>query len=44
VPAPSVADVMEEARRSYDGPMVAGEDLMRFEVGDTVSVQRAAGC
>jgi ribonuclease Z len=42
VPAPSVADVMEEARRTYDGPMVAGEDLMRFEVGESVSVERAA--
>ena len=30
--------VIEMTRETYSGPLQAGEDLMRFEVGDTVEV------
>jgi ribonuclease Z len=34
--------MMAETRRSYDGPLVMGEDMMSFEIGDTVTVRRLA--
>lgn len=34
VPAPSSDDVISQARQSYDGPLVAGLDLMTFEIDD----------
>jgi len=34
VPAPSIDDVISQARQSYDGPLVAGSDLMTFEISD----------
>ena len=40
VPAPSVEDIMALTRTTYDGPLVMGEDLMSFEIGDTVKVRR----
>jgi ribonuclease Z len=40
VPPPAVADVIAETRRTYDGPLQAGEDLMCFEIGDKVTVKR----
>ncbi|MGE3986687.1 MBL fold metallo-hydrolase [Pseudorhodoplanes sp.] len=38
VPAPTVDDMMAETRKTYQGPLVSGEDLMVFEIGDTVKV------
>src|SRR5262249_5023978 len=35
---PTLADVTAETRQTYDGPLQIGEDLMSFEIGDTVSV------
>jgi len=32
--------MMTETRQTYDGPLVMGEDLMAFEIGDTVTVRR----
>ena len=40
IPPPTLDDVMAETRRSYDGPLVIGEDLMSFEIGETVTVKR----
>jgi ribonuclease Z len=40
IPPPTVADIMAETRRSYDGPLEMGEDLMSFEIGDVVTVRR----
>lgn len=34
------ADVERQTRETYDGPLVLGEDLMRFRVGANISVQR----
>jgi len=36
---PSVDDVVAETRTTYDGPLVVGEDLMRFVVGDTIEIE-----
>jgi ribonuclease Z len=41
VPPPSIEDLMAETRQTYDGPLEMGEDLMSFEIGDTVTVRRA---
>lgn len=41
VPPPTVAELLAETRETYDGPLVAGEDLMAFEIGrETVTVKR----
>jgi ribonuclease Z len=40
VPAPTIDDIVAETRETYSGPLVAGEDLMAFDIGDTVSVSR----
>jgi ribonuclease Z len=40
VPPPTLADVIAETRETYDGPLVIGEDLMSFEIGETVNVKR----
>lgn len=37
---PTVDDMLAETRETYSGPLVAGEDLMAFEIGDTVTVRR----
>jgi ribonuclease Z len=42
VPPPSAEDIMAQTRTTYDGPLVMGEDLMAFEIGDEVVVRRAA--
>jgi ribonuclease Z len=31
---------VERARKTYDGPLVAGEDLMSFEIGETVVMKK----
>ena len=40
VPPPTVDDMMAETRQTYDGPLVMGEDLMSFEIGEIVTVRR----
>lgn len=37
-PEVTVERVLERTRTTYSGPLQAGEDLMRFEIGDTVKV------
>jgi ribonuclease Z len=39
VPEPTLADIVAETRQTYDGPLELGEDLMAFEVGDTITVK-----
>ncbi|WP_093166297.1 MBL fold metallo-hydrolase [Variovorax sp. YR216] len=34
-------EVVSRTRSTYDGPLALGEDLMRFEIGDTVEVFNA---
>ena len=36
----TISDLIAETRKSYDGPLEVGEDLMCFEIGQTVSVKR----
>ena len=40
VPAPTIDDIVNETRQTYGGPLLAGEDLMSFTIGDTVTVKR----
>jgi ribonuclease Z len=40
VPAPTIDDIVTETRETYGGSLVVGEDLMAFDIGDTVSVSR----
>jgi len=42
VPSPTVADIITETRQTYGGPLEIGEDLMSFEIGDTVTVRPRA--
>lgn len=37
---PTLDDLIAETRSTYDGPLVIGEDLMRFDIGDTVTATR----
>jgi ribonuclease Z len=40
IPPPTVEDIVAETRQTYRGPLVVGEDLMTFEIGETVSARR----
>jgi len=40
IPPPTIDDIVAETRRTYSGPLVVGEDLMAFAIGETVSVHR----
>jgi ribonuclease Z len=40
IPPPTIEDIVAETRTTYRGPLVVGEDLMTFEIGETVSVRR----
>jgi ribonuclease Z len=40
VPPPSLDELVAEVRETYDGPLEVGEDLMSFEIGDTVTTKR----
>jgi ribonuclease Z len=40
VPEPTLDDVVAETRQTYAGPLEVGEDLMSFEIGETVTVRR----
>jgi ribonuclease Z len=37
---PTLEDVIAETRQTYDGPLEVGDDLMAFEIGDTITVKR----
>ena len=39
IPEPTLDDVVAETRQTYDGPLVLGEDLMSFAIGDAVTVR-----
>ncbi|NOJ41009.1 MBL fold metallo-hydrolase [Bradyrhizobium australiense] len=43
IPPATVDDLIRETRRTYHGPLVAGEDLMQFDICDVVTVRRFAG-
>jgi ribonuclease Z len=40
IPEPTLDDVVAETRQTYDGPLEVGDDLMSFEIGDTVTVHK----
>jgi ribonuclease Z len=33
IPEPSLADIVAESRKTYQGPLVIGEDLLTFQIG-----------
>jgi ribonuclease Z len=37
---PTLDEVLAQTRQAYDGPLVLGEDLMTFDIGETVTVRR----
>ena len=39
VPEVSIDEILERTRTNYSGRLVAGEDLMRFEIGNFVTVK-----
>jgi ribonuclease Z len=43
IPPPTIGDVIAETRQIYSGPLVAGEDLMTFDIGASgIAICRAA--
>jgi ribonuclease Z len=40
IPSASVDELVAETRRTYSGPLVVGEDLISFEISESVSVRR----
>lgn len=40
VPPPTLNELAAEVRKTYDGALEVGEDLMSFEIGETVTVKR----
>jgi ribonuclease Z len=40
---PTIDDIVAETRETYDGPLAVGEDLMAFEIGETVTVRKPGG-
>jgi ribonuclease Z len=42
-PAPGLADIVTETRQTYQGPLVVGADLMRFDIGAGSVTQLPAG-
>jgi ribonuclease Z len=40
VAPPTLGDMIAEVRQTYDGPLEVGEDLMSFEIGETVTLKR----
>ncbi len=40
IPEPTIDEVIAETHQTYSGPLVVGEDLMSFEIGDTITVRR----
>lgn len=41
---PTVDDIVAETRQTYDGPLVVGEDLTAFDIGETVTVRHPQRC
>lgn len=39
-PAPPEDAIVQQTRKTYDGPLVLGEDLMQFDIGETVTMSR----
>jgi ribonuclease Z len=42
IPEAPLSTLIPRTRTNYDGPLVVGEDLMSFDIGDTVSISKAA--
>ena len=40
VPEVTLEELVERTRENYSGPLQLGEDLMRFEIGETVQIHR----
>lgn len=40
IPSPGPEDLIRETRTTYDGPLEIGEDLMSFDIGETIVVGR----
>jgi ribonuclease Z len=40
VEAATVEDLIAETRKTYNGPLEVGEDLMSFDIGESIKVQR----
>jgi ribonuclease Z len=40
LPAPTVQEMIDETRKTYNGPLVSGIDLISFEIGDKVTVKQ----
>jgi ribonuclease Z len=39
IPPPTLGELVAETRQTYDGPLAVGEDLMAFDIGETVTVR-----
>jgi len=39
IPEPTLEEIVAETRQTYSGPLVVGEDLMSFEIGESVAVR-----
>jgi ribonuclease Z len=39
-PEPTLDEVVAETRQTYSGPLTVGEDLMSFEIGESITVRR----
>lgn len=42
IPEAPLSTLIPRTRTNYAGPLVIGEDLMSFDIGDTISISRAA--
>lgn len=42
IPEAPLSTLIPRTRTNYDGPLVVGEDLMSFDIGDTISISQAA--
>jgi ribonuclease Z len=41
IPEAPMSSLIPRTRTNYDGPLVIGEDLMSFDIGDTISISMA---
>lgn len=41
IPEAPLTSLIPRTRTNYDGPLVVGEDLMSFDIGDTISISQA---
>jgi len=41
IPEAPMSTLIPRTRTNYDGPLVVGEDLMSFDIGDTISISQA---